>query len=293
VGPKELLIAAIIQVIGYTFNEVINEQKIQTFDAGGSTIIHAFGAYFGLAVSWMLSKKNPPHTKAESNSDSNTIAMIGTLFLWMYWPSFNFAGIANNFYEQNQIVTNTIYSLIGSCLSTFMMTSFLGKKLLMEDILNATLAGGVIVGASTGILYQPAAAIAIGLFGGIISTLGFHYLTPFLESKLKLNDTCGIHNLHGIPGALGGIISAIVMASYNSGFDPTIAAAFSPENNPVTTHQGTFLNQGGLQLAGTFVSVGFGLAFGILAGYIVNMFYNEKSDNFFEDKAYIHVEEGE
>ena len=50
----------------------------------------------------------------------------------------------------------------------------------MEDILNATLAGGVIIGTSSGFLYHPALAIAIGIVGGVISTLGFHFLTPIL-----------------------------------------------------------------------------------------------------------------
>lgn len=50
----------------------------------------------------------------------------------------------------------------------------------MEDILNASLAGGVMVGASAGVLYIPGVALAIGLLAGTISTLGFHYLTPFL-----------------------------------------------------------------------------------------------------------------
>ena len=50
----------------------------------------------------------------------------------------------------------------------------------MDDILNATLAGGVAIGSSSGVLYYPAFALLIGLIAGVISTLGFHYLTPKL-----------------------------------------------------------------------------------------------------------------
>ncbi len=46
----------------------------------------------------------------------------------------------------------------------------------MEDILNATLAGGVIVGAPSGIFTNPAGALCIGLFGGILSTFCFKHL---------------------------------------------------------------------------------------------------------------------
>jgi ammonium transporter Rh len=106
--------------------------------------------------------------------------MIGTFFLWMLWPSFNFGASANNIYDQNFIVANTYYSLTGSCLSTFMMSALLGSQIAMVDVLNSTLAGGVIIDISSGFLYQPDVAIAIGIVGGIVSTLGFKYLSPFL-----------------------------------------------------------------------------------------------------------------
>lgn len=38
---------------------------------------------------------------------------------------------------------------------------------------------------------------------------------PFLESRLRIQDTCGIHNLHGIPGIIGGIVGAVT-AAYSS-----------------------------------------------------------------------------
>lgn len=41
----------------------------------------------------------------------------------------------------------------------------------------------------------------------------FSLLKPFLEKYLKLQDTCGIHNLHAVPGMLGGFIGAIVAAA--------------------------------------------------------------------------------
>lgn len=47
----------------------------------------------------------------------------------------------------------------------------------MEDILNASLAGGVTIGASSGVLINPAGSIIIGFFAGAVSTFGFYYLT--------------------------------------------------------------------------------------------------------------------
>ena len=57
--------------------------------------VHTFGAYFGLAASYFFVIEKTKASLASENSNavggytSQTIAMVGTLFLFMYWPSFN------------------------------------------------------------------------------------------------------------------------------------------------------------------------------------------------------------
>ena len=41
--------------------------------------------------------------------------------------------------------------------------------------------------------------------------LGYVFLLPLLESKFKIVDTCGVHNLHGMPGLLGGFSAFLVV----------------------------------------------------------------------------------
>ena len=67
--------------------------------------------------------------------------MVGTLFLWMYWPSFN--GALANPLAQHRIVINTYLSLAACCVSSCWIARFAKGKLDMEIVLNATLAGGV------------------------------------------------------------------------------------------------------------------------------------------------------
>ena len=121
--------------------------------------------------------------------------------------------------------------------------------------------------------------------GGMVSTLCFHNLTPKLLDCIGLYDTCGIHNLHGIPGLLGGTWSAIVCASYDSGFDTSIAAMYSNGHFlfPATN---SFLKQGGLQMAGTLTSLVMGIIFGLIAGLITGCFYREKNKYFYLDTEY-------
>lgn len=158
----------------------------------------------------------------------------------------------------------------------------------MEHILNATLAGGVIIGAPAGVLYHPGGALAIGFLAGIISTLGYNYLSAKLESAIGLYDTCGIHNLHAIPGVLGGLISAVIIAAYSQPgtIDPTVTSS-SYLRFYSQIYNGSFYSQGGLQVAGTFISVGIGIAFGLLAGFLIRVLvYNFQPEEFFSDQIY-------
>ena len=62
-GPLELVIFTFIGEIGYSLNEEITLRILKMYDYGGSTSIHAFGAYLGLATSFVLYKKHPTPLK--------------------------------------------------------------------------------------------------------------------------------------------------------------------------------------------------------------------------------------
>jgi hypothetical protein len=85
-------------------------------------------------------------------------------------------------------------------------------------IQNATLAGGVAVGAVADMVIHPFGAMIIGLIAGLLSTLGFQYLTPCLNHHL-VHDTCKIHlnlqrwNATLILGAKFGRIRVILSTS--------------------------------------------------------------------------------
>lgn len=160
--------------------------QLKLNDAGGSTAIHTFGAYFGLATSAILSKIKSPTRTAPTSHFSNTIAVLGTFFLWMFWPSFNAGYFPTNPFERSMIIENTVSSLAGSCLATFTVSALLRHKLEMEDILNATLAGGVAIGAPSGLIINTGASLAIGIIAGTVSTLGYIYLAGKLNSLLGL-----------------------------------------------------------------------------------------------------------
>lgn len=246
-------------------------------------VIFTFGAYFGLTVSMILGKKVAPRARPAHSHNNYTFAFIGTFFLWMFWPSFNAGLFPTSPHERSVIIVNTIVALTGSCLSTFIMTALLREKFDIVDILYASLAGGVAISTSSGLFTNLAGPLVTGIVAGVISVLGYKYLSDILERKLGLYDTCGIHNLYALPGFFGGIISAIVVAAYTT--DPLYN---DDQKNylPFYNNDRSFFLQGGNQIAGLFISIGIAIVTGIIAGLLMRMVYVFDPAEFYRDDIY-------
>ena len=206
INHLQLFTLAIFEIVFYKVNQLLlldyvpkwfsNEGKMQ--DIGGSMVIHAFGAYFGLAVAKALHhEKHNEHAKETSSYTQDLFAMIGTIFLWMYWPSFNSIP-AENDNEKFTAISNTYMSLAAACITTFALSGGDDKhgRLNMVHIQNATLAGGVAMGSAANFAIGPFNAILIGTLAGAISTFGYQYLQPVVLERLEIHDTCGIKGLN-------------------------------------------------------------------------------------------------
>lgn len=73
------------------------------------------------------------------------------------------------------------------------------------------MAGAVSIGCVANLEMNAGGALIIGIVAGLISTYGFNKIQPYLEERYSLHDTCGIHNLHGMPSVLGAVASMFVL----------------------------------------------------------------------------------
>lgn len=138
----------IFEMFFYSLNSTLAFDVLGVADVGGSIVIHLFGAVFGIVISWTVLSRLAVNSQYLGESYLNDLAaMIGTLFLFLYWPSFN--GGQSHDTNFHRVVLNTALALIASVLSTMIFSSLLNNnKFKMEHILNATLAGGVMVGTA-------------------------------------------------------------------------------------------------------------------------------------------------
>lgn len=257
--------------------------------------VHTFGAFFGLAATYFISPKSlrsKDHPLDGSDYRSDLFAMIGTAFLWMFWPSFNGA-LAAPGGQQLRVTVNTVLALCGSCVSAFITSRMLrhGNKFDMVDIQNATLAGGVAVGSSADLVILPWAAVFIGCIAGCVSVAGYVFVTPRLN-KLGIHDTCGVLNLHGVPGLIGGISGAISAAAADtSAYGAHIGDIF-PARSP-SDENWTASEQAWHQTAALFVTVGIAVVGGAIVGKILSqpVFNPPTPQDSHSDRAYWEVPE--
>ncbi|KAL5019942.1 hypothetical protein ScPMuIL_002834 [Solemya velum] len=302
-----------IEIAIFGLNEWIGVKHLQAVDIGGSMFVHAFGAYFGLAVSRVNDNRKVNDSKNEGTVvHSDLFSMIGTIFLWLFWPSFNSALAAGD--DQHRAVINTYLALAACCMTTFAISSLVDKhgKFDMVHIQNATLAGGVAVGTTADMMIEPYGALLIGSLAGFLSTVGYKYITPFLNTKLRVHDTCGVNNLHGMPAIFAGIAGAVASSlattdnyglslyeSFPARAPVNGSAAYIDLTGNIQVDPGLGRSAGqqaGYQMAALVVTVVIAIVGGLLTGLVIRLVPNlgkPGEQQFFDDEKYWNLPEVE
>lgn len=211
-------------------------------------------------MAWVL---GAPKSEPNMGNTPDIFSLIGTVFLWIYWPSFVAGAAEADSDMEARALVNTILALAASTVCAFWFSSILGSigTFRPVDIQNATLAGGVAIGCTANLNMSPFGAIMIGCAAGIVSTIGYNHIQPFLERAIGLHDTCGIHNLHAMPSVVGALAS-VILAGYKDsmGHDSNIYGY---------TQKGG--NQWWHQFVGIWVCIGFAMSTGLIVGYMLKL----------------------
>ncbi|KAI2658090.1 Ammonium transporter Rh type A [Labeo rohita] len=186
-------------------------------------LLHIFGALFGVMVSWVLYREGvePVHEKEKTDRKTGLFAMFGTLFLWMFWPSFNSALVNPRMGRGMKltVIYGTYLSLAVSvvmAISVSVLSSSKGK-MNMVHIQSSALSGGVAIGVAMTAVHTPWVAMTIGFCASLISALGFRYMKNHMLFAFECHDTCGVLNVHAIPGILGWFAHLFLRLTNNEG----------------------------------------------------------------------------
>jgi ammonium transporter Rh len=227
-------------------------------DTGGSIVIHAFGALFGFGLIMTMTTKTEYDTPIEADETSDRFSMLGSMVLWLFWPSFCAALVPVA--DIPQTIVNVVLALCGATLATYLASVALRRKISIADIANASLAGGVAIG-STCDFATPISSLVIGVLAGVLSVVGFAVIMPRLQEKIKKVDTCGVMYLHGLPGLMGGLAAVFVVDGVNSS----------------------------VQITGIAITVGVALITGYVSGLILSLF-GRRAEAYVDSEEFADVE---
>lgn len=202
------ILAAALFVPAYMLNEWFMFDYLEgVADAGGSILVHVFAAYWGWGIAIGLWNKRVADEPMKTTVHSVSFVWLASMLLLVLWPSFVTALLPPE--EVVPAMINCFLAMSASILTTYLVSYGLQRKIDPLVYTYAILAGGVAIGATVN-LVTPVTAWTVGAIGGIVSTLSFIYLDPWLHRKVGVLDTMGVHNLHGTPGIFGGLAAIVV-----------------------------------------------------------------------------------
>ncbi|XP_063212254.1 blood group Rh(CE) polypeptide isoform X1 [Chroicocephalus ridibundus] len=268
-NPVQLILMTVVEIIVFHMSRWINRMYLQVPDDVGMMHVHLFGAYFGLAVSSCFPEPSPRSEKNASTPKSALLSMLGTLFLWVFWPSFNSVLSEDKKWE---VTYNTYFALAVSAVTAFTFSAMTTKdgKFRMAHIHSAVLAGGVAVGYAANRIRYPWIAMILGLLASVITVLGSYCLQRCLNPALEIHDSSGVHFTFGFPAVLGALAQVVLLVAENGTFLTSLGYS-------VMFHIGAFC-----------VTISMALITGLITGLILNLklFKTTPVTKYFEDQFY-------
>ncbi|XP_026212040.1 rh blood group, D antigen [Anabas testudineus] len=207
-NPVQLVVIALLEVSGFVLNGWVLQTLLKVRSLNSIMMLHIFGALFGLMLTWILFRKESEQQFEKEKFDRKTglFSMLGTVFLWMFWPSFNSFLVDSHTPGRKLEVVCSTYLALGVSAVTAAAVSVLSSprgKFNLIHIQSCMLAGGVAVGVSKSVVHQPWEAMTIGFTAAVVSTIGIRYLKSHMLLAFQCHDTCAVLSTHGLPGLLG------------------------------------------------------------------------------------------
>ncbi|TKS86368.1 C Rhesus blood group family type [Collichthys lucidus] len=187
INPVHLILITLLEVSGFVLNDWLLQTLLKTPPLNSIMLLHVFGAFFGVMLTWILYRKGSMQRFEKEKFDSKTglFSMLGILFLWMFWPSFNSVLVGNRIPGRKLgAVCSTYLALAVSAVTAAAMSVLSSPKgkLNIIHMQSCIFAGGVAVGISISVVHQPWEAMTIGLAAAVVSTIGFRYLKVLITT---------------------------------------------------------------------------------------------------------------
>ncbi|TNM95654.1 hypothetical protein fugu_016737 [Takifugu bimaculatus] len=255
-NPVQLTLAALLEVTGFILNEWLLRSLLRVQLLNSIMQLHIFGPFFGLALTWILDWKGceKQFEKEKSAYKSGLFSMLGSVFIWMFWPSFNSILVDDRTpVRALEAVLSTYLALAASAVTAAAVTVLSNPKgaLNLIQMHSCIHAGGVAIGVCLTAVRHPWEAMTVGYSAAVLSTAGFRYLKVWISiDETKESMACSPHDAqvnlifqgpmllahwfhdardvlstHAIPGLLGWV--AHLLLQIQACDDPATAVRFA------------------------------------------------------------------
>jgi Amt family ammonium transporter len=173
-------------------------------DFAGSVVVHAMGGWIALSAVLLMGPRRDRYHRnggvAAHPPSSIPFLALGAWILTVGWFGFNVMSAQTLSGISGLVAVNSLMAMVGGTLSALVV----GKN----DpgfVYNGPLAGLVAVCAGSDVMH-PLGALVLGLLAGGL----FVKLFTLTQNRWKIDDVLGVWPLHGLCGALGGIMAGVL-----------------------------------------------------------------------------------
>lgn len=150
------------------------------------------------------------------------MALFGSLIVFVLFPFLAYEVENTNAFNTFYLTTGPASLILGmgaSIAGAFCTSIFINTDLIIRDIVNAPVAGGIVLGAASFFISNPVYSIVAGLTAGIVQTLIQNCIEkPHLQTKSVISTISW--SLFGIQGLLGGAFASgyqqIILSNSNN-----------------------------------------------------------------------------
>ncbi|MEJ0029853.1 MAG: ammonium transporter [Bacteroidota bacterium] len=187
--------------------------KMGVLDFAGGTVVHMSAGFAALAAAIYL--RNKSEKKAAIAPANIPFVLLGTGLLWFGWFGFNAGSAlsAGPLAASAFATTNTASAAAG--LAWVLMDAVRGKKPSALGFCIGAVVGLVAITPAAGFVTIPS-SLFIGTFAALISNVVVHW-----KSKTTLEDTLDVFPCHGVGGAVGMVMTALLAHQAVNGANTT------------------------------------------------------------------------
>jgi ammonium transporter len=174
-------------------------------DFAGGTVVHIAAGFSALAAILVL-RKRIGYPEYVTQPNSMVLTVLGAGILWFGWFGFNGGSAGGSSVLASSAFAATQAAAAAAGLSWLAVEWLHRGKPTALGLASGVVAGLVAVTPASGYIYMWG-GLVIGLIAGVVC-----YLSVFLKTKLKYDDSLDAFGVHGVGGLLGALLTGLVCA---------------------------------------------------------------------------------